>query len=207
MKSRYVTLGSILLSLVCLCLPWIEIRCDNSRGGIFSGKGQDQVVTSQSGLQMTYGGFTTTVNGQPPSEQDRIQLIRQTGDKNFVAPAVIVYALCLLFALAMGIFVRDWNSYRLLAGLGSLAALLALIVQLAIGFPIVEEIPRKQASNGWSYTSWFWIGIAATLAPLSILLFSAPEKHARPVQANPIDDEPVESPQGRETVARSTKPG
>ncbi len=177
-KARLGTLSSALIALMCFCFPWIEIRCDNPRGGIFSGKGQDQIVNSQSGLQMTYGGFTTTVNGNPPSEQEQIQLKRQTADKSFFAPAMIVYALCLLFILAIGFFVPDWNRFRVLAGLGILAAEISLMVQLAIGFAIVDEIPRRQGSNGWSYTSWFWIALAATVAPLFILLFKPGEEYA-----------------------------
>ena len=96
MWTRYITPASLGLALFCFILPWIEVRCDAPRGGHFSGQGTDIIRTTQSGLQMTYGGVSTSINHMPLTPEQRAQLERQKGNRNLAAPAMIVYALCLL---------------------------------------------------------------------------------------------------------------
>jgi hypothetical protein len=162
--TRFGSSSSFVLALVCFCLPWIEIRCDRPRGGLFSGQGTDVLLTTQSGLQMTYGGFTTTVNGKAPTEQEQVEMNRRKGERNLAAPALLLYALCLLAGLAVSIISRDRNRRFLLAGSASLAAVVVLVVQLATGFPMLDGVPRRQGTDGWTYTAWFWLGLVSTLA-------------------------------------------
>jgi hypothetical protein len=166
MWNRNIPAYAFGLALLCFCLPWIEIRCDAPRGGLFSGQGNDVIITSQSGLQMTYGGVSTSVNHMPLTPQQRAELERQKGNRNLAAPAMILYALCLLAGLGVSLTFRDPHRRFLFTSGASLVAVAILIVQLAYGFPLVENVPRRQNGNGWSYTIVFWLGLISTFAAL-----------------------------------------
>lgn len=181
MWNRNIPAYAFGLALLCFCLPWISIRCDAPRGGLFSGQGNDVIMTSQSGLQMTYGGVSTTVNNLPLTPEQRAEAERQKGNRNLAAPAMIVYALCLLAGLGVSLTFRDAHRRFLFASAASMLAVVVLVVQLAYGFPLVENVPRRQNGNGWSYTIAFWLGLISTFAAL---LTAVAKRLAPPVQSD-----------------------
>jgi hypothetical protein len=183
MSLHHVRATTLILALVCLCLPWLDIRCDDPKVGL--------IVTTQSGLQMLYGGTTTTVNGKPISDADRSKHPQSPADREKPVPLVIVYVVALVAALLSSLVVTDKLLRWVFATVASAIAAVALIVQLALGFPLVEGIPR--GGGGWTYTTWFWLALAFSLAApiVSILerlwpLFEVPieTKPARPVEGS-----------------------
>src|SRR5207302_913631 len=143
-----------ILALTCFCLPWLEIRCDHPDHGL--------IVTTQSGLQMTYGGTTTTVKGRPVSEADRRKYSQSASDREKPVPVIILYVAGLVIALVASLSAADRARCWAIATLASGIAAAALVVQLALGFPLVEGIPR--GDGGWTHTIWFWLGLACTTA-------------------------------------------
>jgi hypothetical protein len=114
---------------------------------------------------MTYGGATTTVKGRPLTEADRRKHSQSASDREKAVPLIIVYVAGLVIALVASLIVVDKTRGWAIATLTSGVAAMALIVQLALGFPSVEGIPRGE--GGWTYTAWFWLGLAcSTAAPL-----------------------------------------
>jgi len=100
------------------------------------------------------------VNGQLPTEKDRLEFERRKEGRDVAAPAMIVYALFLLAGFAMSLSISDTGRRMLASGFAGLGAVGILVFQLATGFPIVNGIPRGEAN--WKYTPWFWLSVAAT---------------------------------------------
>lgn len=166
MWTRRVSPASFGLSLMCFLLPWIDIRCNSPRGGLFSGQGTDLVIVSQSGLQMTYGGVSTTVNHRPLTAAQAEELERHKANRIRAMPAMILYGLCLVAGLGASLTFRDERRRFLCGTAASAIAVIVLVVQLANGFPLVENVPRRRGGNGWSYTIAFWLGLGSTFAAL-----------------------------------------
>jgi hypothetical protein len=176
MSLHRVRSTTLILALLCLCLPWLDIRCDDPNTGL--------IVTTQSGFQMLYGGSTTTVNGKPISAADRSKHSQRAGDQEQPVPLVIVYAVALVVALVSSLVVADKVLRWVFATTASGIAAGALVVQVALGFPLVEGMPRGQ--GGWTYTIWFWLALAFSLAaPLASVW-----ERLRPVREVPIETKP-----------------
>jgi hypothetical protein len=60
---------------------------------------------------------------------------------------------------------RRWS----IATLASAIAAGAMVLQIALGFPLVEGIPRGE--GGWNYTVWFWLALVCTIAAPLVLLW------------------------------------
>lgn len=145
---------ALVLALICFCLPWIEIRCNHPDHGL--------IVTTQSGLQMTYGGTKTTVNGKPVPEADRSKHSLTAGNREKPVPLIILYLVGMVAALGASLIVADkWRQWAF-DTLASGMAAAALLIQLALSFPLVEGIPRGE--GGWTYTVWFWLALAFSIA-------------------------------------------
>lgn len=166
MWTRHVSPAAFSVALICFLLPWIDIRCDSPRGGVFSGQGTDLVMVSQSGLQMTYGGVSTTVNHQPLTASQADELERHKGNRTRAVPAMLLYGLCLVAGLGASLTFRDERRRYLCATVASAIAVMVLVIQLANGFPLVDNVPRRRGGNGWSYTIAFWLGLGSTFAAL-----------------------------------------
>lgn len=154
MSFRRVRPATLVLALICFCLPWIEIRCNHPGHGL--------ILTTQSGLQMTYGGTTTTVNGKPVPQADRNKHSQAAGDREKPVPLVALYGVGLVVALGASL-IGVGKSWRWVFNtLASGMAAAALVIQLALGFPLVEGISREE--GGWTYTPWFWLALAISVA-------------------------------------------
>jgi hypothetical protein len=154
---RRLTPSSLIFALLCFCLPWIEIKCNDPNQGL--------IVVTQSGLQMTYGGTSTTVNGKPISDARRQQAGREVGAREKPALLMIGYAACLLSALVAALTIRDAARRWLVCLAASAGACVLIVIQVATGFPLVEGVPKGE--GGWSYTAWFWAALAMTFAALA----------------------------------------
>lgn len=157
MKAKQLRPATIVLALVLFCLPWLEIRCNLPHQGTVV-----RVETTQSGLQMVYGGTTTTVDGKAPTAADLKKVGQEVAGRDGPVPLVGVCLVGLLAALIAHFAVRDrslrlgWTT--LCSGVGAAA----LVVQVALGFPLVKDMPRGE--GGWTYTPWFWLALAAVIA-------------------------------------------
>ena len=82
---------------------------------------------------------------------------------------MIVYAACLIMAFIESLVIANLAKRWLFTTISCGFACAMLIVQLALGFPLVKDIPRGE--NGWNYTAWLWgslgIAIVAFLVSLS----------------------------------------
>lgn len=154
MRFSRIRLAPVLFALICFCLPWLYIRCDHPDFG--------PIVTTQSGLQMIYGGTTTTLKDRPPSETDRRKFSQGTSDREKPVPLIVVYAVGLVIALGCSFLPVGQTRRWMITTLASGIAAVALVIQLALGFPLVEGIPRGE--GGWNYTVWFWLALACTIA-------------------------------------------
>jgi len=168
MRLHRIRTATAALALICFCLPWIEIRCNHPDHGL--------IVTSQSGLQMTFGNSITTVNGKLATQSERTQAAQKTGKRESPVPLMIICGASLVAALAFSLLVANHGRRWLLATAASGAAATALVVQLALGFPLVEGVPR--GNGGWHYTPWFWIALASTCG---LFLVSLGEKLVSPI--------------------------
>ncbi len=154
MALHRIRSATLILALICFCLPWIEIRCNHLEHGL--------IVTTQSGLQMTFGGSTTTVKGKPVSEADRTKHSQSASDREKPVPLMILYAAGLVVALVASLIVTATSRRWAVATLASGVAAAAMVIQLALGFPLVEGIPRGE--GGWTHTIWFWLALASSMA-------------------------------------------
>ena len=146
--------------MIFFCLPWIEIRCNDPQRGL--------IVTTQSGLQMIYGATTTTIDGKPLSEAERQNARRDAGDREQPVPLMIIYAACLIMAFIESLVIANLAKRWLFTTISCGFACAMLIVQLALGFPLVKDIPRGE--NGWSYTAWFWESLGITIVAFLVSL-------------------------------------
>jgi hypothetical protein len=153
MRIQRIRPATFVLALIFFCLPWIEIRCNDPQHGL--------IVTRQSGLQMIYGGTTTTVNGQPLSEAEKQNAAREAGQREKPVPLIILYAACLIMALLGSLVISNVAKRWLFTTISCGVACAALILQIALAFPLVKDIPR--AETLWSYTAWFWGSLGMTI--------------------------------------------
>jgi hypothetical protein len=135
----------LIVSAIAFLLPWVEVRCD--------GPAASKRLASQSGLQAIYGGITPLM--QPPKELQpkkpnrtpREVLNDLAKSEDLLAecsPAMLLYALLLIVAIMLGFRLRQLRMRR--AFIGGLAglALLLLLLQTAVGFPLERGVKNAQ---------------------------------------------------------------
>jgi hypothetical protein len=172
----------LFLALLLFPLPWVQVQCDRPIGN--SGT---RTLAEQSGLQAIYGGYTEnpvlqTAPFEPQRKAAQEELLPKDGA---VARSMwmALYALLLVSGMLAGILVWK-NPLRsaLLIGCSALAALV-LFIQVRLGFPLEQAVPKTvatQVSLGQRigmeiaaptlletrYTGWFWLSVVAVLGAL-----------------------------------------
>ena len=168
MRIHPIRPATAVLALCCFCLPWIEVRCNVPNQGL--------LVTSQSGLQMLYGDTSTTVAGKPATDVDRKNFSQQAGEREKPVLLMILCGGCLIATFVFSLLVPSQNGRWVLATVASGTAAGAMIIQLALGFPLVKDVPRGE--GGWNYTAWFWFALISILA---VFLVSLSERLMLPI--------------------------
>jgi hypothetical protein len=113
------------------------------------------------------------LDGKAATAGDRNKVGQQVEGRDGPVPLVGVCLVGLLGALVAHFMVRDRALRRGWAALCSGVGAAALIVQVALGFPLIKDIPRG-SEGGWSFTPWFWLALAATIAvPLTSFVDTA----------------------------------
>ena len=158
---------SAVVALCCFLFPWINIQCHVPNHGLLE--------STQSGLQMLYGGTTSTVGGKPVSDAERLKNARVTDDREKPVPLVILCAISLLATLVFSLTISDRDQCWLLATSASGLAAACFILQVTLGFPLVRDIPR--GNGGWNYTPWFWLALISIIA---VFLVSVRERLSLP---------------------------
>jgi hypothetical protein len=166
----------LVLSLLCLPLPWVEVRCVSS----------NTTVLRQSGLQATYGGYSVPGAEGPTAEKpEQGDESKDAGKAERLPPAPLVgaYALLALLGAVAGWAVGDHGWRLALVAALAFAATAALVGQVARGFPIEQGASDNQgrsrpppppsqpppAGRIWialevRYTPWLWTALALTAA-------------------------------------------
>lgn len=150
MQFARVRLTALLTSLVCFTFPWFSVSCHGPDG--------TSVVISQSGLEAAIGETTTLVNGQaPPANQQAPEEFREPP-----APAMLlaVHGMAIVLAILGSLLIKPADSRWLVVTLLSGVAAGVLIVQVAVGFPLLKDAPK----DAIEYSPWFWLAIATTVA-------------------------------------------
>jgi hypothetical protein len=140
---------TLVLALLCFCMPCIEIRCDHQKYG--------HLVVTQSGLEMTYGG-TTTKTERPVPEAEGRRLLGYGFEKlNYL---IIAFGLLTLAALVTYPIVSPRGRPRKASLACGFAAAAVLIYQAGLGFPLVKGARGAKVN----YPVWFWITLCCSIA-------------------------------------------
>lgn len=133
--THKINLGSVLIALFLFFLPWIDFQC--------SGK----TLITQSGVQSVYGGGSLSdeleamakKNGGSEDSQESMGIALMVG----------IGFLATLVAVGIGVLAyREPNKYpehtvAVLSGV----ALLCILIQMSVGFPIKKEMYEKMGGK------------------------------------------------------------
>jgi ribosomal protein S27E len=168
-RWRHVSPSFAILTFLMFFLPWVEIRCST---GDMAGK----VLVSQSGAQAIYGGGKV----HPALEG-------KGGETNHPgSPLMFLYPVLVFSAAAFGLLfaVSHWRT--ILVGATGGFAVMLLVWQMSIGFPLETEMKRELAERPTSgrdegagrltalavetrYTAWLWIAFVCNLTAVLVL--------------------------------------
>ncbi len=156
MRFAHVRLTTLLTALVCFTLPWFQVSCHGPDG--------TEVIISQSGFEAAIGETTTLVNGQ--FAEANPQAPEQFREPPKAAWLLAVFGSAILLAILASLLIKSGNARWLTATLFSGLAAGTLIVQIAMGFPLLKDAP----DDSTEFTLWFWLAVAASiLAPVASL--------------------------------------
>lgn len=202
------------LTLILLFMPLLEVRCS-------SGAAVGKPMITQNGYQAIYGGYSVDRqleimadkhNNRMAAKMTRQQLARAKAEaekdrlKVSSAPVMLLFILALFAAIVTGLasvfasvvspyLGRDW---AVVSGVCTAATLLLLSLQMAIGFPIADDLTKAMANNAakddefgigaalmatmmyeTKYTAWMWITWFCLFLSLVSLVWSLskPNKH------------------------------
>jgi hypothetical protein len=164
---RPVSPALFLLALIAFPLPWVEVSCD---GGPGLGK---KVLASQSGMQAIWGGakLSPVLEGRRTDIEARlIEDAKKRSKRNratgrgapqaaggdlidsdaleYAAPAMMCYPVFLLLGILFGFFsTRPATRCVMAGGFGGLA-LLMIVIQTSLGFPVERATGRLIGGAG-----------------------------------------------------------
>ena len=121
--------GSSLAALILFALPWLDIQCSEKSLG------------TQSGVQIIYGGGSPA-EGMESSESDSKNSMEKAPLVGLAFLAVIGAVLFSGIALFFG-----GKGAEILSSALPAAALILLLVQMKIGFPVQNEIEKSMAES------------------------------------------------------------
>jgi MYXO-CTERM domain-containing protein len=168
-----VPTGVLLLALVAFTLPWVNLSCGERPPGR---PRKEYFSVTQSGLQAVYGGTSFHLGSMSEEEARSLGPGQRTPDG---APLLIVYIALMALGLAAGFFVRCRRRRGAAMGVCSVAALVALAIQLRLGLPLVREFGARSGQPDplyhlyveLHYTPWFWLTLGATaVTPFAVWL-------------------------------------
>jgi hypothetical protein len=190
---RAASPSAVLLGLMLFFLPWVEVRCNFG--------GNNIVLVQQSGVQTCYGGASPSAQMEEYSRELHKQAEREDkadGGKRIAEmkaaeaqkagrlPPAFLVILAAAAAVVGGIIALQPRRSRsaLTASIvcaGGAAAL--LLIQIAVGFPVRNELMREFAKGSagvragepnpaalaaamfqFGTTPWFWLAVAAFVA-------------------------------------------
>jgi hypothetical protein len=184
--GKFVSPGFFLFAVLMFFLPWVDVRCNGF------------TAASQSGFQACQGDYTESVimaerrlHNQPG--------FRLNNERIKPAPLLWVYGLLVVAGLVLGLALPIGKARMIALTVCAVVAFGLMIMQLAIGFPIAEQVAKANADPNmrqqirneqppfpfpqpmfvagpgqpdfvWvSTTPWFWFGAIVTLGVTAAL--------------------------------------
>jgi hypothetical protein len=165
-----INVACLAAALLLFFLPWTDVKCSGRH------------IASQSGFQSIYGGISLDDDIEAMSEQGS-QPDSET-DISMSLISLIVFLLILAgAAAAAAVFSKGWSS-PIQPGALATAAVLLILTQAIIGFPIDRSIRNSQKQSAGddemaralgsamgvesSRTAWFYIGLLALAVPAGL---------------------------------------
>lgn len=169
---------ALLAALALFALPWTEIKC-NGRN-----------LATQNGVQTIYGGISLDESLEAASERQPAgerQQSQDRSDRTGFAPLVALAGLVVLAGAGLAFIAMTKHTATVFApGLLAGIALLLLLVQLVIGFPVNREIAKAIAEQKSSddppvavmmdlradRTTWFYLELLCLAIPAGFYINS-----------------------------------
>ncbi|MBC8289048.1 MAG: hypothetical protein H8E37_01925 [Planctomycetes bacterium] len=149
-SERAISRGLYVATLILFCFPFVEISCEQGRGGPVE-------TRSRSGLQMALGGHTTT-----RADQSRGTLSGERGN-----PWMTLFALAVFTGLVISVVApdrKDWSIAELVCGS---VAQLALLFQFVFLETYRSQLGEKSfAEHGTvtgRYTFWLMLTFVSSV--------------------------------------------
>jgi hypothetical protein len=159
---RLPTPSCLVLVFILCFLPWIEVGCESKidmskqfggQGGAnvsFPGvQGGKQVIMTQTGVQIAYGGHTNAsiLSDLPEGGAGAgggISISGQAKKDIAAAPLMFVFFLAVVVAIATGFALAPGRLRLAVVGLFTGAAIVVLLLQaLVLGFPLANEVAKE----------------------------------------------------------------
>lgn len=139
-----IRLGSVLMALFLFFLPWLDLQC--------SGKS----MVTQTGLQAVYGGASPAKEmARELESMDAERKSLSAGEAKERESMGMALWVGLAFVLVVGAAVCSWlamfrpgEKVKRYASILPVAALGCLLMQLAVGFPLRDQIAKALAEGG-----------------------------------------------------------
>jgi len=134
---KKLNLASSLAALIFFAFPWIDIQC--------SGKS----LATQSGFQVIYGGGSPSAELERMGDSGQSKKSTSSGESMGFAPLVALALIAVIGSIVcafMAIFRGGERADKLSSGLPA-AALLLLVLQLIVGFPVEKEMIESMSKG------------------------------------------------------------
>ncbi|MBW3539748.1 MAG: hypothetical protein KY476_05715 [Planctomycetes bacterium] len=194
---RFASPACLIGSLFLFVLPWINVRCSAPDG--------QKIEMSQSGVQAAIGKATIRIENkdgtvmtfssgeQPPGGGGAMPMPGQN-DGPDPAPLLILFGLSIVAGAVAGFVVREPRTRRFAVAGAAGVAVLLLVVQLAVGFPLLDGMPQDGPFE-IRYTIWFWLTWLTTLAAAGLAMLEHYQEAVRSRyewdSGEPLDDVPL----------------
>lgn len=184
-----INLASTLAALLLFFVPWVDIQC--------SGK----TILTQTGIQTAFGG--ASASKEIDSLAPRERLSQQRTEKAGPSSVLVLVALLLVSAAFVSalLSLRATTPSESKAGLLCGAALVCILAQMAIGFPVekalFEEATKEDMAAAMAlgfqvrYQPWIYLEILA-LAVATLTFLNGVIDRAK---ASPLSPPPLPPPQ------------
>jgi len=178
--GRLITPGFFFICMLLFFCPWVDVRC-----GV-------NTVASQSGLQLTYGGYSESY---VVDHERRNGKAVPTNEQIPISPFAIGFGVLVLAGFIFGLALHTGLARILLTALPAFAAFVLLMIQVAVGFSAQTNVERLNRGRPADFnvfgpvpgmpppffhpganqlylrtTVWFWLAVAFCLFAIGGLL-------------------------------------
>lgn len=132
---KKIKFGSTLTALILFALPWVDIQCSK------------ESMATQSGLQVIYGG--ASLSDEMKNLEDEAQESDDSGESAGFAPLVLLALLAVSGAAYysyISLF-KGGERAQLLSSVLPAVALVLLLFQLMIGFPVKNKMIEEMSDS------------------------------------------------------------